>query len=244
MNKSCSVLAAIMSAVVCTLVPASLVPAQTPQGRVPMVEVKAKLKSKSEGLMVLEILVKNSGDVPAYVATDPRRVDRSKGPYIDTDSTDASTLICSFQLYPPNPFHPFVDGTSVHLVQLEPGASHVEVVQLSWPLRTTEPPFSSAPGTRDVPATSIKRIEVRVGVLPASASLMELVARKQIPHDAFTGMERIEVGSTLKSLYEIQAVVLSSAVEITKPPTVDVMSRLSAETLLHESGHADPPKQQ
>jgi len=244
MNKSCSVLAAIMSAVVCTLVPASLVPAQTPQGRVPMVEVIAKLKSKSEGLMVLEILVKNSGDVPAYVVTDPRRVDRSKGPYIDTDSTDASTLICSVQLYPPNPFHPFVDGTSVHLLRLEPGASHVEVVQLSWPLRTTEPPFSGAPGTRDIPATSIKRIEVRVGVLPTSASLMELVARKRIPHDAFTGMERIEVGSNLESLYEIQTVVSSNSVQITKPPTGEAMNRPSPDTLAHESGHADPPKPQ
>jgi len=221
MSKSCNVLAAIMCVAVCTLVPTSLLPAQASQGRAirdkPMVEVKANIKSKSEGRVVLEILVKNSGDVPAYVVTDTRRVDRSKGPYVDTDSTDASTLICSFQLYPPNPFHPFVDGTSVHLERLEPGASHIEVVQLSWPLRTTEPPFSSAPGTKDVPIASIKRIEVRVGVLPASASLVELVARKRIPHDAFTGMERIEAGSTVKSLNEIQEIVRSNAVLFDQP---------------------------
>jgi hypothetical protein len=218
MNKSLSALAAIMSAVICTVAPASLGFAQAHQGSVvrdkPMIEIQAHAQSKSEGLVVLEILVKNSGTVPAYVVIDPRRVDRSKGPYIDTDGADPSTLICSFQLYQPNPFHPFVDGTSVRLLRLEPGTSHVDVVRLSLPLRTTEPPFSSAPGARDVPAVSVKRIEVRVGVLPALAALKELVTRKRIPHDAFTGMERIEIGSTLKSLYDIQEIVRSNSVEI------------------------------
>lgn len=218
MNKSLSALAAIVSTVICTVVPASLAFAQAHQGSVvrdkPMIEIRAQVQSKSEGLVVLEILVRNSGTVPAYVVIDPRRVDRSKGPYIDTDSTDASTVVCSFQLYRPNPFHPFVDGTSVRLSRLEPGTSHTEVVRLSWPLRTTEPPFSSAPGTRDVPAMSVKRVEVRVGVLPVLASLTELVTRKRIPHDAFTGAERIEVGSAVKSLYEIQEIVRSNSVEI------------------------------
>jgi hypothetical protein len=183
----------------------------------PMIEVQATVKSKSEGLMVLEVLVKNVGSVPAYVVTDPRRVDRSKGAYIDVDSVEPSTLMSAFQFYPPNPFHPFVDGTSVHLMRLEAGASHVEIVQLSWPLRTTEPPFSSAPGTKDVPAKSIKRIEVRVGVLPAFAPLTELVTRKRTPHDAYTGRERIEAGSALKSLYEIQEIARSNAIGFDQP---------------------------
>lgn len=213
MNKFRSASTAIISLAICTLASANHVHAQASMEK-PIIEVQATVKSKSEGLMVLEVLVKNSGSVPAYVVTDPRRVDRSKGAYIDVDSVDAKTLICALQFYPPNPFHPFVDGTSVHLMRLEAGASHVEVVQLSWPLRTTEPPFSSTPGTKDVPAKSIKRIEVRVGVLPASTPLMGLVARKRIPHDAYTGMERIEVGSGLKSLYEIQEIARSSAVNL------------------------------
>jgi len=218
MNKSRSALAAIVSLVICTLAPANHVHAQASKGK-PMIEVQATVKSKSEGLMVLEVLVKNSGSVPAYVVTDPRRVDRSKGAYIDVDSVDPSTLICAFQFHPENPFHPFVDGTSVHLMRLEAGASHVQVVQLSWPLRTTEPPFSSAPGTKEVPAKSIKRIEVRVGVLPTSAPLTELVTRKRIPHDAYTGRERIEAGSALKSLYDIQEIIRSNAVQLDETRT-------------------------
>jgi hypothetical protein len=218
MTKFRSALAAIISIVICMLAPANHVHAQAPKGK-PMIEVQATVKSKSEGLIVLEFLVKNSGSVPAYVVTDPRRVDRSKGAYIDVDRVDPSTLICAFQFYSPNPFHPFVDGTSVHLMRLEAGASHVEVVRLSWPLRTTEPPFSSAPGTKDVPAKSIKQIEVRVGVLPTSTPLTELVTRKRIPHDAYTGMERIEVASTLKSLYDIQEIIRSNAVQLDEPRT-------------------------
>jgi hypothetical protein len=218
MNKFRSTFAVIISLAIYTLAPANHIRAQAPKDK-PMIEVQATVKSKTEGAIVLGVLVKNSGSVPAYVVTDPHRVDSSKGPYFDTDSADQSTLVCSFQLYPPDPFHPFNDGTTVHLMRLEAGTSHVEVVQLSWPLRTTEPPFAGAPGAKDVPMKSIKRIEVRVGFLPASASLMQLVARKQIPHDAYTGMERIEIGSTLKSLYDIQEIVGSNTIELDKSHT-------------------------
>jgi hypothetical protein len=216
MTKSRSALAAVISLAISMVAPANHVHAQGSKEK-PMIEVLTTVKSQSEGAVVLEVLVKNSGTVPAYVVTDPHRVDRSKGAYIDVDSVAPATLVCAFQFYPPNPFHPFTDGTSVHLVRLEAGASHVEVVQLSWPLRTTEPPFGSSPGTKDVPAKSIKRIEVRVGVLPASAQVMELVARKRIPHDEYTGMERIETGSGLKSLYEIQEITRSNAVDLDQP---------------------------
>jgi hypothetical protein len=216
MNKSRSALAVIISLAICTLAPANYVHAQASKDK-PMIAVQAKVKSKSEGVLVLEVLVKNSGSVPVYVVTDPSRVDSSKGVYIDVDSVAPTTLVCAFQFYPPNPFHPFVDGTNAHLIRLEAGASHVEVVQLSWPLRTTEPPFASAPGKKDVPAKSIKRIEVRVGVLPASAPLTELVTRKRIPHDAYTGRERIETGSGLKSVYEIQEIACSNAVDLDLP---------------------------
>lgn len=216
MNKSRTALAAIISLAISMVAPANRVHAQASKEK-PMIEVLATVKSKSAEGLVLEVLVKNSGSVPAYVVTDPRRVNRSKGAYIDVDSVAPATLVCAFQFYPPNPFHPFSDDTSVHLVRLEAGASHVEVVQLSWPLQTTEPPFASAPGTKDVPAKSIKRIEVRIGVLPASAPLMELVTRKRIPHDAYTGRERIETGTGLKSVYEIQEIVRSNAVDLDQP---------------------------
>lgn len=216
MNKSRSALAALISLAISMVASANHVHAQASKEK-PMIEVQATVRSKADGLVVLEVLVKNEGSVPVYAVTDPRRVDRSKGAYIDVDNATPTTLVCAFQFYPPNPFHPFVDGTSVHLMRLEAGASHVEVVQLSWPLRTTEPPFSSAPGTKDVPAKSIKRIEVRVGVLAASAPLMELVTRKRIPHDAYTGMERIQTGSGLKSLYEVQEIARSNAVDLDQP---------------------------
>jgi hypothetical protein len=216
MTKSRSAFAVIISLAICTLAPANHVRAQTPKDK-PMIEVQATVKSKTEGAIVLEVLVKNSGAVPAYLVTDPHRIDSSKGPYFDTDGADQSTLVCSFQLYPADPFHPFNDGRTVHLLRIEPGASHVEVVQLSWPMKTTEPPFGNAPGTREVPARSVKRIEVRIAVLPMSAPLTDLVMRKRVPHDAFTGMERIETGSGLKSLYEIQEIVRSNAVSFDQP---------------------------
>lgn len=66
--------------------------------------------------------------------TDTKRVDGSGGPYVDADSTDPSKLICTLQLYPPNPFNPYTDNTGVHLILLAPGDSHDEVVTLNWPV--------------------------------------------------------------------------------------------------------------
>jgi hypothetical protein len=204
-------LAAITCLAICAFASANHVRVQASKEK-PSIDVQATVKSKTEGGIVLEALVKNTGSVPVYVVTDPRRVDRSSGAYIEVDGVDPSTLICAFQFYPPNPFNPFVDETSVHLMRLEPSTSHTEVVQLSWPLRTTEPPFSDAPGARNVPAKAIKRIEVRVGFLPASGPVTRLTTVKLAPHDAYTGRERIEIGSALKSLYEIQEIARSNPV--------------------------------
>lgn len=213
MAKSYTVLALIMV----TAGGASLSPvaAQTPEGLgKATITIQAELKSASNTETVLKVSAKNTGTAPVYIVTDTQRVDRSKGPYVNTDGADPSTLICSFQLYPPNPFKPFVDGTSVHLMRLEPGESHERLVKLLWPLRTTEPPFASTPGTHAIPSHTIRRIEARIGFLPASTSLARLVSRKGVPHDSFTGMERIEAGATKKSLYEIQEVARSNVVEI------------------------------
>jgi hypothetical protein len=180
----------------------------------PMIEVHLNEKGRLNGRVVLEVVVKNQGPDAVYVVTDPRLPDNSPGPYIGLDDADPTTLVCSSQFYPPNPFGPFSDGTNVHLVRLNPGESHTELMKLQSPLRTTQPPFSAAPGTKAVLDKAIKRVEVHVGVLPMSSSLMELVVRKRIPHDAFTGMEQIQVGSALKSLYENQTLVRSNAVAI------------------------------
>jgi hypothetical protein len=204
-------LPAIISLAICTFASANHIRAQSSKEK-SSVDVQATVKSKIERGIVLEVLVKNTGSVPVYVVTDPRRFDRSTGAYIEVDGVDPSTLICAFQFYPPNPFNPFSDESRVHLMRLEPGTSHTEVVQLAWPLRTTEPPFSDIHGTKDIPAKAIKRIEVRVGFLPASGPVTRLATVKLAPHDAYTGMERIEIGSPLKSLYEIQEIARSNPV--------------------------------
>ena len=146
----------------------------------PVLEIQAKTANASETQVVLEVGARNVGTSPVYIATDPRRLDRSKGPYIDTDSADPAMLICILQLYPPDPFEAYVNGTGVHLMRLAPGALHEETVKLTWPMRTTAPPFSDIPGTgaRVIRAQSIKRIEVRIGVLPAFSSLMDLISPK------------------------------------------------------------------
>lgn len=211
-----------MLAASCVLSRVNPVAARTPETRdsddKPIITVQADAKVTSEGSVALNIHVRNVGLVPLYVVTDTERADRSKGPYFDTDSLDGSLLICSFQLYPPNPFNPPFDGTSVHLKRLEPSESDDEFITISWPLQTTEPPFRSMPGTEVVPAGAIKRIEVRMGMLPASPSLVELVKRKRAPHDAFTGREQVQSGAARKSLYEIQETAHSKPIEVRVEP--------------------------
>jgi hypothetical protein len=225
MNKCSSTLSIAVLLASHVFVPGNLLYAQVSDGAgsqgKPVVEVRARIESASEAQLILKVGVRNVGGLPVYLVTDPKRVDRSKGPYIDTSKADSSTLICSLQLYPPDPFEAYVNGTGVHLTRLAPGESHEETLRLTWPIRTTAPPFSDYPQKRVVPAQSIKRIEVRVGVLPESLSLLNLISRKPPPHDEFTGLERITVGLAERSLYEIQEIFSSNVVEITKPLTSD-----------------------
>lgn len=206
-------------------VPENLLRAQAPgksgsQGG-PLIEIQARIETASQSQVVLKVGVRNVGASPVYLATDPQRVDRSKGPYIDTDKADPATLICTLQFYPPDPFEAYVNGTGVHLTRLAPGESHDETLKLTWPMRSTAPPWPDSSETKVISAQSIKRIEVRIGVLQESASLIELIQRKRPPYDGFTGLERIKVGSAEKSLYEIQHVASSNLIEVTKPLTGD-----------------------
>src|SRR5271157_380421 len=178
MNKSCDVMALVIVAANCALA-TNFLRSQSigesdvagPRG----LDIQVKIESISEAQVILKVGARNVGTSPVYIVTDTRRVNRSKGPYLDTDSFDPAKLICSFQFYPPNPFESFVNGTSVHLTQLAVGESHEETLKLSWPMRTTLPPFSDIPQTRVINAKSIKLIEVRIGVLPVSSSLLELI---------------------------------------------------------------------
>jgi hypothetical protein len=179
-----------------------------------MIEVRLKKTSVSARLIVLEVTVKNSGPEVAYIVTDTRRTDGSPGPYIIVDKDDPTMLVCTSQFYPPNPFGPFSDGTSAHITRLDPGQTHAELMRISVPLQTTEPPYTSVPGSRAIPATAIRQLEVRIGVLETSLSLRELIKRKLAPHDAFTGMEQIGIGSTPRALYDLQEVVRSNVVGI------------------------------
>ena len=186
---------------------------QRPQSA-PAVTVQAELKTASDTQLIVNVAVKNIGASPVYIVTDTKQVDGSDGPYVDVDPTDPSKLICALQLYPPNHFHPFTDNTGVHLVLLAPADSHDEVITLNWPVRPTQPPFSQMTRKQPILAKSIKRIEVRIGALPALGSIAKLVKLKPPHHDMYSGREHIQVGSTKVSLYELQVLTHSNIVEL------------------------------
>jgi hypothetical protein len=246
MNKSFSMVVLVAVAVGCAFA-TSFLPAQASgesgAGGTPELDIHAEMEIVSETQVILKVSERNVGTSPIWVATDTEQVNRSKGPYLDINNSDPAKLICSLQLYPPNPFEAFVNGTSVHLVRLAAGESQEETLRLSWPMRTTAPPFSHTPQIRPIDAKSIKRIEVRIGFLPESPSLLDLISRMSPPPSRVTGLEQIKVGSSEKSLYEIQDVARSNVVEFTKPLTG--YSGSSMDALTHESGHVlDPPKPQ
>lgn len=208
------------------------------------VEVQLSPVENSSNRHAFTATIKNHGKVSVYVVTNPRRSDQSIGPYIDVESIASGLLVCTLQFYPANPFGPVMDWTGSHLVLLKPGEKRVEFVLLTSPLRTTIPPFPSEPRTFDIPMASIRRLRVQVGVIPISDSLMALMKQKIAPHDMFSGTERVEARHTTKSLYELQEVVLSNAVEISDLSMGTVTGGPQTESLVHESGHADPPKPQ
>jgi hypothetical protein len=164
----------------------AIIPAQKPtadpQQEEPNVKIEAHVKEHAAGVVSLEVEWTNLGKSAVYFVTDPRRSDKSKGPYIFADSADSSLLICAFQFYGPNPFGPFVEHQGARLNRLEAGQSHAELIRLSFPLRGTDPPFVWG-DPKVLWAPPISRVRVDVAILPASASLVELTTQKPEPHD-------------------------------------------------------------
>jgi hypothetical protein len=174
----------------------------------PDVRVSVVAANHAGKLLRIEITATNIGTVPVYIMADPQRSDRSLGWYIEANPETPSLIVCTAQLYPLPPFDMYFNATHVHLLLLKPGQSHMEKFALPLPIRTTEPPFSSSPGTRQLAAPPT-RIGAAIGVLTQTDELDRLLALK-VGHESITGPE--QVGG--RPLLQLQQVVRAASVEV------------------------------
>jgi hypothetical protein len=174
----------------------------------PDVRVSITVASDAGKLLRVEVTATNNGSVPVYIMGEPQRSDRSLGWYIEANPDNPSLIVCTAQLYPLPPFNLYFNATHVHLLLLKPGESHAEKFTLTLPIRTTEPPFSSNPGTRQL-ATPPSHIAAAIGVLAQTDELDRLLARK-VGHESITGLE--QVGG--RSLLQLQQVARAAPVDV------------------------------
>lgn len=182
--------------------------AQSSDSAVPP-DVRVSITATSDaGELRVEVTATNNGSVPLYIMGEPQRSDRSPGWYIEANPDNPSLIVCTAQLYPLPPFNLYFNTTHVHLLLLKPGESHAEKFTLTLPIRTTEPPFSSSPGTRQL-ATPPSRIAAAIGVLAQTGELNRLLAPK-VGHESITGLE--QVGG--RSLLQLQQVARAAPVDV------------------------------
>src|SRR5580658_5519659 len=79
------------------------------------VNVSAQVEKSDHDFLTVNVVIKNDGNSPVYIATRPRRSDESSGPYVSLDSKDSSRLVIAMRVYPPPPFEVFSYYASVHL---------------------------------------------------------------------------------------------------------------------------------
>jgi|ERR1039458_6865685 Tfp pilus assembly protein PilV len=80
------------------------------------VKVSARIETSGRDLLTVNVIIKNDGNSPVYVATRPKRSDGSPGPYVSVDTKDSSRLVVAMRFYPLPPFEVFRYEAGVHLV--------------------------------------------------------------------------------------------------------------------------------
>ena len=175
------------------------------------VAVDLALLKRTPTRLEIQVKVKNLGERPVVVVTDPVRLDGSEGVYLSLNENDSSQLELAFAVYPPPFYTRLAPKTRVTFRRLEAGGAYQTNVVLDTPLKDTKPPWGETPNTELIDLAKIHQIRANVGILPDDPGV----------HDAFTnnrspdGFELVKKGPFKgKLLFELQALVSSRILKL------------------------------
>lgn len=195
-------------------------------------EVSLQRVEGESARQAFKIVVRNVSGEDVYVVTDPMRTDGSSGPYWYPDPKSETVLVAGFALYEPSRDLFFDhDAASARLTLLHPSESYSTQITATFPIRETVPPYQVHRVPRVFVASQISGMKVEVGYFPSSDELRKLIALK--PHGTMTGADFVVYGNSSRSIASSECFASSSVLAFTHTAT----------TLLHESGHTNPPKQ-
>ena len=160
-----------------------------------------------------ELTTQNSGSNAIFILTEPMRSNGSKGSYFTLDPQDPSILEIGIQLYPSPDYSIYSNRTRVSLRRLDPGASHVELITVSFPARETSPPYKGVEyGQLD--RSKLRGARATLGILPDDEGIRDFLRRKEGIGPYAGGLELIMTGPLRgKSLYEAQEVIHSPTIK-------------------------------
>ena len=154
-----------------------------------------------------ELSARNSSSEAVFITTAPIRSNGSKGGYFALDPKEPATLNIGVQLYQPPDYSIYSNQTRVTLKRLEPGATHVEEIVLSFPAKETSPPYQGLE-YETLDKGKIRGVRATIGILPDDEGIRDFLRRKQGIGPYAGGIELIQRGSLNgKSLYEVQQII-------------------------------------
>ena len=153
-----------------------------------------------------ELNIRNKGKSSIFIATDPSRVDGSKGFYVSSPHGDGEIKLESRVFGPDRP-SPYSDKTSVRLKKLVHDEEFVEIVELAFPVTETVPPVDYNYNRKNISLQDLETIEVSIGYFYEDEGVNEILQYKQKGW-FLTGFEMIRHGDNRgKLLYETQKIV-------------------------------------
>lgn len=173
------------------------------------VEVELQLVHKLSDRFEFELSVKNNCDRAVYILTDPVRSNGARGSYLALDPQDPSILNIAIQLYRSPDYTIYSNQTGVTLKRLEPGATHIQPITVSFPAKETSPPYKGY-DFEPLDKTKLQAVRAVFGVLTDDEGVQDFVRRKEaigIGPNAH-GLELIHKGPFKgRSLIDVQEIV-------------------------------------
>lgn len=177
------------------------------------VEIKVRLVRKLSEMWEFEVSAHNSGSEDVFIVTEPVRSNGSRGGYFSLDPQDPSILDIGILLYPPPGYSIYSNQTRLTLKRLNPGATHLEQLIVSFPARETSPPYKGLE-FEALDNAKLRGVRAAIGILPDDEGIRHFLNRKQGIGPYVAGIELVESGPHKgKSLYEVQTIVRTPTVE-------------------------------
>ena len=181
------------------------------------VEASLRLMRRLPDRWEFELTAQNTGGHAVFIMTEPVRSNGLKGPFLTLDQHDQSVLELGIQLYKSPDYCIYSNQTGVTLKRLEPGATHVEQVTVTFPAKETIPPYKTTPLDHvRIDTAKLSAVRATIGMLPNDEGVQDYFRRRESIGRPYASAHHVLDEGPLKGkeLREVQEIIRTPIIKL------------------------------